>query len=85
MRQSERGKCRARGPVIRVKNASDPQTFRDLDEYRGVFDIDDLLGRRLGECSFTPPFIADGYLLSGFFLVSASMKLWFRSTDGTYK
>jgi hypothetical protein len=29
-----------RGPVIRVKNASNPQTFRDLDEHRGVFDID---------------------------------------------
>jgi len=38
--QSERSQFRARGPVIRVKNASNPQTLRDLDEHRGVFDID---------------------------------------------
>ena len=31
--QSERSQFRARGPVIRVKNASNPQTFRDLDVY----------------------------------------------------
>jgi hypothetical protein len=40
--QSERSQFRARGPVIRVKDAANPQTFRDLDEHRGVFDIDDL-------------------------------------------
>src|ERR1019366_1535258 len=38
--QSERSQFRACGPVIRVRNASNPQTFRDLYEHRGVFDID---------------------------------------------
>jgi len=42
--QSERSKFRACGPVIRVKNASNPQTFRDLEKHRGVFDIDYLFG-----------------------------------------
>jgi len=37
--QSERSQFRARRLVIRVKNASNPQTFRDLDEHRGVFDV----------------------------------------------
>jgi hypothetical protein len=31
-----------------VKNASNPHTFRDLDEQRRVFEIDDLPGRHLG-------------------------------------
>src|SRR5512135_552182 len=47
--QSERSQFRAGGPVIRVKNASNPQTFRDLDEHRGVFDIDYLPGWHLGD------------------------------------
>jgi hypothetical protein len=37
-----------------VKNASNPQTFRDLDEHRGVFDIDDLPGWRLGDVQRKP-------------------------------
>ena len=48
IRQSERSQFRARGPVIRVKNASNTQAFRDPDEHRGVFDIDYLSGWRLG-------------------------------------
>jgi hypothetical protein len=52
--QSERSQLRARGPVIRVKNASNPQTFRDLDEDRGVFDIDCLPGWRLGDVQRKP-------------------------------
>jgi len=52
--QSERGQFRAGGLVIRVKNAPDPQTFRDLDEHRSVFDIDDLPGRRLGDIQRQP-------------------------------
>jgi len=52
--QSERSQFRARGPVIRVKNASNPQTFRDLDEHRGVFDIDYLPGRRLSDVQRKP-------------------------------
>jgi hypothetical protein len=52
--QSERSQFRARGPVIRVKNASNPQTFRDLDEHRGVFDIDYLPGWRLGDVQRKP-------------------------------
>ena len=52
--QSERSQFRARGPVIRVKNASNPQTFRDLDEHRGVFDIDHLPGWRLGDVQRKP-------------------------------
>jgi hypothetical protein len=45
--QSERSQFRARGPEIRVKNALDPQTYRDLDKHRGVFDIDYLNGWNL--------------------------------------
>jgi len=45
--QSERSQFRAQVPVIRLKNASNAQTFRDLDEHRGVFDIDYLIGRNL--------------------------------------
>src|SRR5512135_2521773 len=52
--QSERSQFRAGGPVIRVKNASNPQTFRDLDEHRGVFDIDYLPCRRLGDVQRKP-------------------------------
>src|SRR5664280_52550 len=52
--QSERSQFRARGPVIRVENASNPQTFRDLDEHRGVFDIDDLPGWHLGDVQRKP-------------------------------
>jgi hypothetical protein len=52
--QSERSQFRARGPVIRVKNASNPQTFRDPDEHWGVFDIEDLPGRRLGDVQRKP-------------------------------
>jgi hypothetical protein len=52
--QSERCQFRARGPVIRVKNASNPQPFRDLDEHRGVIDIDYLSGRRLGDVQRQP-------------------------------
>ena len=47
--QPERSQLRARGPVIRVKNASNPQTCRDLNEHRRVFDIDHLPGRRSGD------------------------------------
>src|ERR1019366_4982721 len=54
VRQSERSEFRAGGPVIRVKDASDPQTFRDLDEHRGVFDIDYLPGWRLGDVQRKP-------------------------------
>jgi hypothetical protein len=60
IQQSERCQFRARGPVIRVQNASNPQTFRDLDEHRGVFDIDDLLGRRLGDVQRKPKDIRIG-------------------------
>jgi hypothetical protein len=52
--QSERSQFPARGPVIRVRNASNPQTFRDLDEHRGVFDIDYLPGWRLGDVQRKP-------------------------------
>ena len=52
--QSERSQFRTRGSVIRVKNASNPQTFRDPDEHRGVFDIDYLSGWRLGDVQRQP-------------------------------
>jgi hypothetical protein len=48
MLQSKRSQLRASGFVIGVKNASNPQTFRDLDEHRRVFDIQDLVRWRLG-------------------------------------
>jgi hypothetical protein len=52
--QSERRQFRARGPVIRVKNASNPKTFSDLDEHRGVFDRNYLPGWRLGDVQRKP-------------------------------
>ena len=52
--QSERRQFRARGPVIRVKNASNPQTFRDPDKHRGILDIDYLPGWRLGDVQRKP-------------------------------
>src|ERR1017187_4941524 len=47
--QSQRSQRRARGLVILVSNASNSQPFRNLNEHRGVFDIDHLPGRRLGD------------------------------------
>jgi hypothetical protein len=52
--QSKRSQFCARGPVIRVKNASNPQTLRNLDEHRGVFDIDYLPDWRLGDVKHKP-------------------------------
>src|SRR5664280_1761093 len=52
--QSQRSQFRTRGPVIRVKNASNPQTFRDLDEHWGVFDINHLSGWHLGDVRRKP-------------------------------
>jgi hypothetical protein len=37
-----------------VKNALNPQAFGDLDEHRGVFDIDDLPGGSLGDVQCQP-------------------------------
>jgi hypothetical protein len=37
-----------------MQDASNPQTFRDLDEHRGIFDIDYLPGRRLREVQRKP-------------------------------
>src|SRR5664280_906550 len=52
--QSKRSQFRARGPVIRVKNAAHPQAFGDLDEHWGVFDIDYLPGWRLDDVQRDP-------------------------------
>jgi hypothetical protein len=38
--QPEQSQFRACGPVIRVQNASNTQTFCDLDEHRAIFNID---------------------------------------------
>jgi hypothetical protein len=37
-----------------VKNASDTQAFRDLDEHGRILDIDYLPGRRLGDVQRKP-------------------------------
>jgi hypothetical protein len=37
-----------------MKDASNPQTFRDLDEHRGIFDIDYLPGWRLRDVQRKP-------------------------------
>ena len=37
-----------------MKDASNPQTFRDLDEHRGIFDIDYLPGWRLRDVQCKP-------------------------------
>jgi hypothetical protein len=58
--QSERSQLCARGSVIRVKNASNSQTFRDPDEHRGVFDIDHLPRWRLGDVQRKPKDIRVG-------------------------
>src|SRR5664279_3590563 len=58
--QSQRSQFRARGPVIRVKNASNPQTFRYLDEHRGVFDVNYLSGWRLGDVQRKPKGVCVG-------------------------
>src|SRR5664280_3313006 len=42
MLQPKRSQFLAGGLVICVKNAANPKTFRNLDEERGVFDIDNL-------------------------------------------
>jgi len=47
--QPERSQLRASRRVIRMENASNHQTFRDLNEHRRVFDVDDLTGWRLGD------------------------------------
>ena len=47
--QPEGSQLRARGLVIRVKNALNPHAFCNLDEQRRVFDIDDLARGRLGD------------------------------------
>ena len=52
--QSERSQFGACGPVLRVKNASNSQTFRDLDEHRGVFDVDYLPGGCLSDVQRRP-------------------------------
>ena len=52
--QSDRSQFCAGGLVIRVQNASDSQTFRDLDEHWGVVDIDHLAGWRLGDVQRKP-------------------------------
>ena len=43
-----------------MKNASNPQTFRDLNEHRSVFDIDDVLRRRLGDVQREPKISTSG-------------------------
>ena len=52
--QSERSQFCARGLVIRVKNASNAQTFRDLDEHRRVIDVRYLPGWHLGDVQREP-------------------------------
>src|ERR1700733_6979217 len=46
--QSVRSQFRASEFVIGMEDAPNPKTFRDLDEQRGVFDIDNLPGGPLG-------------------------------------
>jgi hypothetical protein len=58
--QSERSQLRARGLVIFVTDAANPQTPRDLDEQRLVVDIDDLLGRHLGDVQRKPKYVGIG-------------------------
>ncbi|MBE7444401.1 MAG: hypothetical protein HS132_03830 [Planctomycetia bacterium] len=43
-----------------MKNASNPQTFCDPDEHRGVFDIDYLPGWRLGNVQWKPKDVSVG-------------------------
>src|SRR5208283_1428743 len=47
--QSERSQFRASGFIVRVKNASDSNAFCDLDEQLGVFNINNLPRRCLGD------------------------------------
>jgi hypothetical protein len=58
--QSQRGQFRAGGFVICVKNASNAHAFRDLDEHRGVVDIDYLPGWGLGDVQRKPKHVRVG-------------------------
>ena len=49
------------GLVIRVTDTPNPQTFCDLDEHRLVVDIDDLLGRHLGDVQRQPKDVRVGF------------------------
>jgi hypothetical protein len=44
-----------------MKDALNPQTFGDLDEHRGVFEIDDLLDWRLGDVQRKPKDVRVGF------------------------
>src|ERR1039458_1657141 len=58
--QSVRSQLGAGGLVIGMKNASNPQALRDLNEHRSVFDIDDVLRRRLGDVQRKPKDVCVG-------------------------
>ena len=60
IRQSEQSQFGARRGVISVQNASNPQTFCDLDEHSGIFDIDDLTGWHLGDIQRQPEHVSVG-------------------------
>ena len=51
----------ASGFIIRVQNAANPQAFRDLDEHRCVFEINDLPGRRLGDVKRKAKYLHVGF------------------------
>src|SRR5208282_1002609 len=52
--QSQRSQFCGSGFVICVKNASNPQTLRYLDEHRSIFNIDHLPGWHLGNVQRQP-------------------------------
>jgi hypothetical protein len=52
--QSEREEFRVRRLVVRVKNTSYPEAFRDLNEHRGVFYIQNLMCWRLSDIKRKP-------------------------------
>jgi hypothetical protein len=58
--QPEQSQFRAYGPVIRVQNASNTQTFCDLDEHRAIFNIDYLPLRSLADVQRKPENIRVG-------------------------
>ena len=62
------------GPVIRVKNASHPQTFGGLDKHQGGFDIDDLPDWCLGDVKRKPTIFRNTQVIAvAFFIVFASV------------
>ena len=69
--QSERSQFRARGSVIRMKNASNLQTFRDMDVH--VVNLNETVERPIGGLTVTVPFELNSFLFLMVFAFSRAL------------